>query len=158
MEDYKWYELSEWNNRKDSIKYVVVLSVYSGNYVLIRNRNRTVWELPGGKREDNEQIIQAAGRELYEETGAVKFDLIPYGIYSMNDSFGMVFYANIYALDPLPEYEIAELRFVDELPQGLNYGGIYYLLLDKWKAKKDDKDLNRYSINYYKDSLANYSM
>ena len=36
--------------------------------LLQRNDGNNVWEIPGGKRENNEDIIDALKREVYEET------------------------------------------------------------------------------------------
>ena len=36
--------------------------------LLQRNDGNNVWEIPGGKRENNEDIIDALKREAYEET------------------------------------------------------------------------------------------
>lgn len=36
--------------------------------LLQRNDGNNVWEIPGGKRESNEDIINALKREVYEET------------------------------------------------------------------------------------------
>ena len=37
--------------------------------LLQRNDGNNVWEIPGGKRENNEDIIDAVKREVIEETG-----------------------------------------------------------------------------------------
>ena len=128
---FQWYGLI--NIDEEKLKYTVLLSKYEDKYILIRNRSRTIWELPGGKREEDESILQSAGRELFEETGAVEFELTPIGIYSINESFGMVYFADVIELGELPDFEIEEIRFVEELPEGLNYGNVYYELFDKWK-------------------------
>jgi len=132
----------------DLIKYVVLIAEYRGEYVLIRHKHRTVWELPGGKREEGEQILKAAGRELFEETGAVDCELIPYSIYEMNGSYGMNFYANILELDKLPDYEIAEVKFCNALPDGLAYGTIYYQMLADWQGQPDREQLTKYKVQY----------
>lgn len=132
----------------DDIQYVVMIAEYKEKLVIIKNKNKVLWELPGGKREEGEQLLQAASRELYEETGAVRFELIPYGIYLMNGSYGMNFYANILELGPLPDYEIEDIRFCAMLPDQMGYGDIYYKMYDDWKAKKDKGGLKKYEIHY----------
>lgn len=131
----EWYGLVEMDDRL--LKYTVIFARMNGQFILIRNRNQTVWELPGGKREEGETNAQAAGRELYEETGALEYELTPVGVYALHGSFGMVYVAEVRRLGELPAYEIAEIRLAEELPPDLRYGNIYYGLYDKvavyWK-------------------------
>jgi 8-oxo-dGTP diphosphatase len=86
----QWYEL---NDIKDElIRFVVLVTEYKGRLVIIRNKKRGGWEIPGGNREEGETLLAAATRELFEETGAVLFDLEPFGIYQRNGSYGMIFF------------------------------------------------------------------
>lgn len=39
--------------------------------LLQRNDGNNVWEIPGGKRENNEDIVDALRREVQEETGLI---------------------------------------------------------------------------------------
>ena len=39
--------------------------------LLQRNDGNNVWEIPGGKRENNEDIVDALKREVQEETGLI---------------------------------------------------------------------------------------
>jgi len=130
----EWYGLHEIDS--DLIQYVVMIAEYNDQIIIIRNKQRKLWELPGGKREPNEDLIQAASRELYEETGAVRFELIPFAVYLMNGSYGMMFFANVNELDELPNYEIAEIQFVDSLPDNLLYGPVYYEMYSRWMEMK----------------------
>ncbi|MGN7456025.1 NUDIX domain-containing protein [Paenibacillus pasadenensis] len=131
----------------EKIKYVVLLAEYRDELVIVRNKTRNTWELPGGKRELDEPLLKAARRELYEETGAVDVDLTPYGIYLMNGSYGMNFHARIYELGELPDYEIAEIKFCKSLPDGLGYGDIYYKMYAEWNQIKDKYELKKYRLN-----------
>lgn len=135
------------------IKYVVIITEYKQELVIIRNKNRTVWELPGGKREEGEQILKAASRELFEETGALDVELTPYSIYLMNGSYGMNFFARIHELGKIPDYEIAEIRFSKSLPDGLSYGKIYYEMYKDWNELKNKDDLKRYRIRYNNEGI-----
>ena len=67
------YEL----NSLGSYKYVVVLSEHNGRIVLSRHKERTTWETQGGHIEQGETPLEAAKRELYEESGAVDYNITP---------------------------------------------------------------------------------
>lgn len=108
-------------------KYVVILSEYDGKILLSRHNKRTTWETQGGHIEFGEQPIDAAKRELYEESGAIDYDIEPLCDYwagvegTDNWANGMVFRAVIRKLVDIPESEMAETKQFDELPQNLTY-------------------------------------
>ncbi|MFD0675193.1 NUDIX domain-containing protein [Cohnella sp. GCM10027633] len=143
--NYSWHEIEE----KDKYvqKYVVIIAKYKNQYILIRNKSRLVWELPGGKIEKGEEVIEAASRELYEETGALVFNLSEIGIYQMNGEYGVVLEAEVEELGELPEFEIAEIRLVQVIPKGLNYGEIYYQILEKYQEVKKYKEIKTETVN-----------
>ena len=58
-------------------KYVVVLSEYQGEILLSRHKKRTTWETQGGHIESGETPLEAARRELYEESGAMEYEITP---------------------------------------------------------------------------------
>ncbi len=105
----------------DKLIFVVIAAKYKGSWIVVRHQNRTTWEIPGGHIEAEEKIEAAAARELYEETGAIDFELSPVNIYSVNDgkkeTFGQLYFADIKALGNLPDSEIVEVKLVDELPE-----------------------------------------
>ena len=111
-------------------KYVVVLSTCSGKLMLSRHKQRTTWETQGGHVEPGETPLQAAERELYEESGALRYDIRPLCDYWAGDEItgkgatGMVFHAEIQALGEMPESEMAEVRLFDGLPENLTYPAI----------------------------------
>lgn len=130
----------------EAMKYVVLLATYKRQFVIIRNKARSVWELPGGKREAGETMLAAAGRELHEETGALSYTLTPYGVYEMSGTYGMNFYVEIEELGELPDYEIAEIKLVDELPRDLKHDEIFYLMNEQWQAIQDKTALKSYRL------------
>lgn len=140
------FKLNEVDHEK--IKYVVMIAEYEGKLVIIKNKNKSLWEMPGGKREEGQQLLKAASRELFEETGAVQFELVPYGVYLMNGSYGMNIYAKITEIGPLPDYEIQEIRFCETLPDGLDYGDIYYTMYEEWCQIEDKTPFVKYKIDY----------
>ena len=69
-------------------KYVVVFTRYRGKLLLSRLRQRDTWETQGGHIEPGETPEQAARRELWEESGAGEFTLIPLCGYRAGDETG----------------------------------------------------------------------
>ena len=111
-------------------KYVVILSTRCGKIMLSRHKQRTTWETQGGHVEPGETPMQAAKRELYEESGALRYDIRALCDYWAGDEItgegatGMVFHAEIHELGPMPDSEMAEVRLFDGLPENLTYPGI----------------------------------
>ena len=111
-------------------KYVVVLSRYEGKILLSRHRERSTWETQGGHVEPGETPLEAARRELYEESGAMQYDIIPLCDYRAWDEHtgkgatGAVFAADIHTLVDIPQSEMAEVRTFDALPENITYPAI----------------------------------
>ena len=102
------------------LKFAVISAYYNGKPVLCRHRERTTYEIPGGHREPGEEIRETAMRELWEETGALEYSLRQVCPYSVirdgEETFGMLYCAEITGFGPLPETEIAEVRVMETLP------------------------------------------
>lgn len=115
-------------------KYVVILSEYQGKILLSQHKNRTTWETQGGHIEPGETPMEAARRELYEESGALEYEIAPLCDYWAGDpedwANGMVFRAVISKLGPLPESEMARVRTFDSLPENVTYPAITPVLFD----------------------------
>ena len=111
-------------------KYVVVLSTCCGKIMLSRHKQRTTWETQGGHVEPGETPMDAAKRELYEESGALRYDIRALCDYWAGDektgegATGMVFHAEIHELGAMPDSEMAEVCLFDGLPENLTYPGI----------------------------------
>lgn len=126
-------------------KYVVVFSRIGDKWLFSRHRARTTWETQGGHIEAGETPLQAAKRELYEESGAVLFDIVPVCDYWAGDrasgAAGVVFFARIEKLGPLPRSEMAQVCAFDALPQAVTYPAITPLLFAHVKAlgEKEEK-------------------
>ena len=109
-------------------RYVVILSRMGGRMLMSRHRDRATWQNQGGHIEPGETPLAAARRELYEESGALEYDIAPAFDSRAGDerssASGRVFRAEVRALGPLPESEMAEVRLFDALPEELTYPGI----------------------------------
>lgn len=116
-------------NELQKYKYVVVLSKYEGKIMLSRHKGRSTWETQGGHIEPGETPLDAAKRELYEESGAVEYEIEPVFDYCVGDEAsvgagGMVFVADIRRLGDIPDSEMEEVKFFDTLPENLTYPDI----------------------------------
>lgn len=110
----------------ENLKYAVIVAKYQGKWIFCRHKKRSTWEIPGGHREPGETALEAARRELYEETGATQFDLTEvcvYGVEADNGiTCGMLCFAEVQTLGPLPrEMEIGEIVLCNNLPRELTY-------------------------------------
>ena len=118
-------------------KYVVTFARYQGQWLFSRHRDRSTWETQGGHIEEGETPLHAARRELYEESGAADFTIIPVCDYwsgcRTGSGVGVVFLANVTTLGPLPESEMAEVRRFDALPENLSYPDITPILFNAIK-------------------------
>ena len=110
--------------------FVVMLSCMDGKFLLSRHRTRSTWQNQGGHIEPGETPIQAARRELFEESGALDYDIAPLCDYQFQHGAAMVFTVNIRTLGALPESEIAEVRLFDEMPPERTYPVESTALLD----------------------------
>ncbi len=106
-------------------KYVVVCTFYGGKPVLSRHARRDTWETQGGHIEAGETPLEAAKRELYEESGIADADIFPvcdyYGYNSQSHANGMVFAAVAHTVSTLPNFEMKEVKVFDTLPEDLTY-------------------------------------
>lgn len=117
------------------LKYVVVCSFCEGRMLLSRHRRRETWETQGGHIEPGETPLEAARRELFEESGAREAELYPvcdyFGYDDHSCANATVFLALIHRLDTLPESEMKEVRLFDALPANLTYPSVTPVLMAK---------------------------
>lgn len=125
MTEVKFYDTA-----KDSLlKFAVIIAKYNGKYIFCKHKDRDTYEIAGGHREAGEDITDTAKRELYEETGALDFSIKPVCIYSVtapdnfngNETFGMLFFAEIDTLETELHSEIEKIIITDELPENWTY-------------------------------------
>ena len=112
-------------NTLGKYKYTVICSSYNGKWILSKHRNRDTWETQGGHIEAGETPLEAAKRELYEESGIRDAEIYPVcdylGYNHLRSANGMVFLAVVHSIGELPESEMQEIGMFEELPENLTY-------------------------------------
>ena len=111
----------------EPLRFAVMIAKYRESFLLVYNRYRACWEIPGGLIDPGETAREAAVRELFEETGqrALKERLL--GRLEVSGEVGIVgalYGCGVAELRPFtPSEEIAELA----LWQGQQTIGVNYL-------------------------------
>ena len=120
----------------DALKFAVVVSRHEGKWVFCKQKGKSTYEVPGGHRENGENIEETARRELHEETGAARFRLTPVSVYGVRGSdggttFGMLYFAEIQEFFALPDFEMERIEFFDGVPGELTYPDLQPALMKK---------------------------
>ena len=133
------------NVSDELLKFAVIISKTNGKWVFCKHKERETYEVPGGRREVGESIIETAKRELVEETGAIDFDMKPVCVYSVkgktrvnenenDESFGMLYFADIYSLGEINR-EMEKILITDTLVKDWTYPLIQPKLIDEAKRR-----------------------
>lgn len=163
-------EVKFYDNIDDKLlKFAVIVARYKGKWVYCKHRDRDTYEVAGGHREKGEKITDTAMRELFEETGADQFILKPVCVYSVTgknrvidndeETFGMLYYADIKSFEDLPESEMESVYLFEEIPSNMTYPIIQPLLIKKVEEKMFNKKIKVISIKEnpgYKDISIDY--
>lgn len=125
------------------IDFAVIVARTDGKWVFCKHKERETFEIPGGHREKGEAIDEAAKRELYEETGALEYEISRLGIYSVmvddnkeTESFGMLYYADIFKFEGELHSEIEKIIITEDLVESWTYPEIQPKLIERWQHLK----------------------
>lgn len=111
----------------DDIAFVVIFTKYQDKWVYAWHKQRQSYEHPGGHVEAGETPLQAAKRELYEETGITDCRIVPLwdyeqlGEHGENVNNGRAYLAIVSALGELPESEMSKVELFDTVPDPYTY-------------------------------------
>jgi len=108
-----------------NVSYVVIAARYKGGWLFVKHRRRGGWEMPAGHPGPGENTVEAAVRELMEETGAVSFIMEPVAFYSVDTGtgkqYGRLFFADVELTGPHSDTdEVEEVRIYRRLPRKLS--------------------------------------
>lgn len=141
MLEVKFYD----NVADEFLKFAVIITKTNGKWVFCKHRDRDTFEVPGGRRELGETIVDTAKRELAEETGAIEFDIKQICVYSVkgktrvnenveDESFGMLFIADVFSFEELHS-EIEKILITDTLVENWTYPLIQPKLIEEAKRR-----------------------
>ncbi len=139
MTEVRFYEKID----DELLKFAVMIAKHDGKWVFCKHKERNTFEVPGGRRESGEPIIETAKRELHEETGALNFDLTPICAYSVTvpdrfdgkETFGMLYYADIKTFEKELHCEIEEIIITDTLVDHWTYAHIQPKLMEEARRR-----------------------
>jgi len=127
-----------------------IISFHNGKWIFSKHKKRTTWETQGGHIEKGETPLEAAKRELFEEAGAVDFDIEPLCDYWASGIIngvevtgqGQVFLANVRTLTDIPsQSEMEKICLFDSPPSNLTYphysDEVFPLAIQKRGANKN---------------------
>lgn len=127
------------------LKFAVIISKTDGKWVFCKHKERDTYEVPGGHREENENILETAKRELKEETGALDFTVSPICVYSVTgknkvnetgeETYGMLFFADIKSFEDELHSEMEKVLITDTLVENWTYPLIQPKLIEEAKKR-----------------------
>ena len=127
------------------LKFAVIIAVSEDKFVFCKHKERDTYEIPGGHREQGEDILVTAKRELNEETGATDFTIAPVCAYSVTgknrvskngeETYGMLYVAKVEHFEKELHSEMERVCFFDDIPSALTYPLIQPKLVEEARRR-----------------------
>jgi len=118
-----------------NLRFSVIVARDDNGFVFVKHQDRDTWEIPGGHIEAGETSIEAAKRELVEETGASSFSMSEVCNYSItvghSISYGRLFFSEISDYSGSLDFEIEEVKSFAKIPDNLTYPKIQPLIFEE---------------------------
>lgn len=130
------------------LRFAVIVTKTEDKWVFCKHRERETYECPGGHREPGKNIYDTAKRELYEETGAIDFDIKPLCVYCVCDenecsdaSYGMICFAHVKTFEKELHSEIEKIVITQSLPEKWTYPDIQPFILEETKRRLASEEM-----------------
>ncbi|MNP43058.1 NUDIX domain protein [compost metagenome] len=121
------------------LTHALVIAKYEDKYLLLYNRWRKEWEVPGGMIDKGESCRECAVRELFEETNQQPGAIVFNGLMKFNLHTGKTEYGALYSvrLDQVTEFtennEAVRITFWNGIDEFSNINAIDRKLLEFYK-------------------------
>ena len=117
----------------EHLTYVIIGAREKDRWLFVRHRDRQSWEFPAGHIEPGEDTLQAARREMLEETGtrnAHYTKLYDYTVtFHGKTRHGQLLFAEVAERGSKPPSEIAEVVSRKQSPEPATYPGVHWKML-----------------------------
>lgn len=119
---------------RNLLTYVVIGAREKDAWLFVQHKQRKTWELPAGHIEAGEDAVEAARRELYEETGTTRSAIRMVSDYAVTVDghlrYGRIFFARVEERGPKPASEISKVTASQESPLPATYPKAHRIFLD----------------------------
>jgi len=119
----------------EKLNYVVMAARYQDQWIFVRHRERTSWEMVSGHIESGESPDRAALRELNEEAGVMKSSMQVLCDYEVEvkgkSEYGRFYLVEVIEIHPVLEHETEEIVLSGSLPGSLTYPEVHTSLFQR---------------------------
>ncbi|MFT5179495.1 MAG: ADP-ribose pyrophosphatase YjhB (NUDIX family) [Candidatus Paceibacteria bacterium] len=131
--DVKHVNVDDFSNIPDNlIEKSHAVCIHNGKLLVVFHPKWNIWSIPGGSREDGENIIDTLKREVLEETNCIVESWKPISYQKIKASTGDTYYRALYLCEVIPDGD-----FVEDIAG--NITGIKWIDLEEYTDYIEDK-------------------